>query len=135
MEWVFDASVALAWCFEDKSTAHSESLLEKLGGQPAVVPGHWSLEVANVLTLAVRAGRITPARRAAFIRMFDSFSLHVDPETHNLAWSEILRLADGLRLTSYDAAYLELAIRMDVPLATNDAALQRAARANGVVLL
>jgi hypothetical protein len=61
MEWVFDTSITMAWCFDDECTARTESLLESLGGRPAAVPGHWSLEVANVLALATKAGRITAA--------------------------------------------------------------------------
>lgn len=135
MEWVFDTSVTMAWCFDDECTPRTEALLEKLELQSVIVPGHWSLEVANVLAIATKSGRISPAKRTAFIRMFDAFSIHVDPETHSLAWSDILRLADSCRLTSYDAAYLELAMRIGVPLATNDEALKKAAKANGVALL
>ena len=117
-EWVFDTSVTMAWCFDDQCTPRTEALLEKLGRQPATVPGHWSLEVANVLAIATKSGCISSPKRTAFIRMFDAFSIHVDPETHRLAWNDILRLADTCRLTSYDAAYLELAMRIGVPLAT-----------------
>lgn len=135
MEWVFDASVTMAWCFDDESTPRTEELLDNLGRQGAAVLGHWALEVGNVLTLAMKSGRISLARRIAFIRMFDSFSIHIDPETHRRAWTDILHLADTCRLTSYDAAYLELAMRLDVPLATDDEALKRAAKLNDIPLL
>ncbi len=135
MEWVFDTSVTMAWCFDDECTPRTEALLEKLARQPAIIPGHWSLEVANVLAIATKSGRINRTKRTAFIHMFDAFSIHVDPETHSRAWNDILHLADTCRLTSYDAAYLELAMRIGIPLATDDEALKKAARANGVALL
>ncbi len=135
MEWVYDTFMTMAWCFDDQCTPRTEALPEKLARQPAIVPGHWSLEVANVLAIATKSGRISSTKRTAFIRMFDAFSIHVDPETHSLAWNDILHLANTCRLTSYDAAYLELAMRVGIPLATDDEALKKAAKTNGVALL
>lgn len=135
MQWVLDASIAAAWCFEDESTSRTDALLEKLGREPAVVPGHWSLEVSNVLATVTRSGRISVSKRNAFVEMLNGFSIFVDGETHRCAWGEILRLADVFGLTSYDAAYLELALRMRLPLATNDKALKKAAKSSRVALL
>jgi predicted nucleic acid-binding protein len=100
-----------------------------------VVPVHWPLEVANALLMAVRRARIDAGFRDAALRDLAALPIVLDPETSSRAWHDTLRLADAHRLTAYDAAYLELAHRRALPLATLDAELRAAARAFGVTLL
>ena len=135
MEWVLDTSVTLTWCFEDERTDATEALLDRLATSPAVVPQNWPLEVANILTLAVRRGRLSVARREEFIASLNGLPIHIDPSTGARAMNEVMSLADTHRLTAYDAAYLELVLRLGVPLATLDEDLRTAARAAGVQLL
>jgi predicted nucleic acid-binding protein len=135
MEWVFDASVTMAWCFDDERTAATDALLTRLATSPATVPQIWPLEVANVLALAMRKGRLTPAKRAQFIALLEASPIHVDAATAGGAFGATLALADAHGLTVYDAAYLELATRLALPLATLDADLRGAAARAGVPLL
>lgn len=130
--FVLDASVALAWCFEDEADPAADALLRTLGPRTALVPGLWALEVTNVLIGAERRGRITPAETARFLRLLDELPIDVDAETPARAGREGLLLARAHGLSSYDAAYLELAVRRGVPLATRDRALAEAARSVGV---
>lgn len=135
MRWVLDASVAVAWCIDDETPRSLIELYRNLPVSPPIVPQLWSLEVANVLTLAVRKGRITAAKRSEFIATLNAAEIEFDLLTHTLAFSSILTLAEAHRLTVYDAAYLELALRFGLPLATLDKALAAAAQAAGVTLL
>jgi predicted nucleic acid-binding protein len=132
--YVLDASVTMAWCFENEATSASDRLLERLEGEAAVVPTSWHLEVANVLATSERRGRITPARSAQFVEMLRGLGIVVDEETLARAWEGILDLARSERLTAYDAAYLELSMRLGVPLATKDRELGEAAERLGVTV-
>ncbi len=125
----------MAWCFDDERTASTDALLTRLATSPATVPQIWPLEVANVLALAVRKGRLTPAKRGQFIALLQAAPIQVDAGTAGGAFGSTLALADAHGLTVYDAAYLELATRMALPLATPDAALRTAATRAGVPLL
>jgi predicted nucleic acid-binding protein len=133
--FVLDASVAMTWCFKNEATPASDELLEHLELEAAAVPTSWHLEVANTLAMAERRKRITPADAAQFIGMLAGLEIDVDKETPARAWHQILDLARSERLTAYDAAYLELAMRMGVPLATKDEELGEAAGRLGVVVL
>jgi len=134
-DFVFDASVALAWCFEDENTPSARQILARLREEAASVPATWPLEVANVLALAERRRRITPADSAEFIAKLEDVAILVDGETSSRAFGKILHLAREERLTAYDAAYLELAMRLGVPLASKDADLCNAAQRLGVSVL
>lgn len=134
-DFVLDVSVAMAWCFADEATPQAQAILERLDSASAAVPSLWHLEVANVLTLAERKKRITAARVAEFVALLDELPIHVDTETHKHALGGVLSLARTQRLTAYDAAYLELAQRLGVPLATKDVVLRAAAKKIGVALL
>jgi predicted nucleic acid-binding protein len=135
MQWVFDASVAMAWCFEDEKTAATEALLDRLLVTPAAVPQLWSYEVGNVLALATRRGRITTAARSQFVAMLNVLPIQFDSISSQQALNATLALADAHGLTVYDASYLELAMRLGVPLASLDGDLRAAASAAGVALL
>lgn len=131
---VLDSSVTLAWILDDE-TAGAESTLELMDVERAIVPAHWILEVTNGLRMAVRRQRLKPENVAALMKQLRTLPLRVDPETEVMGWNEIPALAARFDLTTYDAAYLELAMRLDAPLATLDQNLSRAARVAGVPLI
>ena len=132
---MIDASVALAWCFGDERTEATVSLLERLQTDAAAVPNLWHLEVANGLALAERRGRITRAESAELIALLETIEIVADGETPVRAFTRVLDLAREERLTAYDAAYLELAMRLGLPLASKDGALCDAAERLGVSVL
>jgi len=129
---VIDSSAALSWCFEDEASPRSDALFEQVRDQGAVVPGLWHLEVANVLLQAEKRGRITTADVTMRLDLIAELPIMTDNETTARAWREIMALARAQRLTTYDAAYLELAIRQGMPLVTKDEALIAAAERTGV---
>lgn len=133
--FVLDASVALSWCFGDEATPATQHLLDQLANDRAIVPGLWPLELGNILVSAERRGRIGAARLAEFVALIDALDIEVDTETPERGLGAILALARSEKLTTYDAAYLELAMRLGLPLATKDQALRVAATRNGVTLL
>ena len=127
--------MTLAWYFEDEKTEESTAVLHRVAEEGAIVPAHWRLEVLNGLQTAVRRGRIDRAYRDASLADLRSLAIVIDRGTNRAAWSATLELADRFGLTSYDAAYLEIALRRRLPLATLDGDLVRAARAANVPLL
>lgn len=134
--FVLDASVALAWCFNEERTAFTEAVLDAMsGGAEAVTPAIWPLEVANALLVAERKKRVSPANVAVFLDRILRFSISVEPTPAPRAFGGILSLARLQNLTEYDAAYAELAQRRDLPLATLDDKLRHAARTAGIKLL
>jgi predicted nucleic acid-binding protein len=133
--FVLDASIAFCWCFENEATAATDRLLERLQGEEAAVPSLWHLEVSNALALAERRRRVKPAETAEFIALLESLTILVDGETPRRAFGRILDLARSERLTGYDASYLELAMRLGIPLATKGSDLGAAAARLGVVVL
>lgn len=135
MTWIVDCSVAMAWCFEDEATQRTQALLDRTERDPVVVPLHWPLEVTNVLRSAVTRGRLSETKAAAKVAALMSLPLHYDSLTHQLAFTGTYALARKYKLTIYDAAYVELALRLGAPLATNDEDLARAAGRAGVTLL
>jgi predicted nucleic acid-binding protein len=132
---VIDASVALSWIYSDEHSAVSNALLARVSLDGAVVPSLWRLEVANALQTGIRRKRIDAAYRDSSIQIFLRLPIEIDPETNDYAWTVILQLADMYQLAVYDAAYLELALRRALPLATRDEELTAAANSAGVVLL
>jgi predicted nucleic acid-binding protein len=133
--FVLDASSVLAWCFEDEGGPEADALIDKVVAEGAVVPGLWFLEIANGLVSGERRRRIKPAESAAFVTMIEVLPIDADAATGHRALHETLSLAREHRLSAYDAAYLELAMRLGLPLATDDRSLAAAARHAGVVLL
>ena len=132
--FVADASATLPWCFEDEATPQTEALLERLrAGEPAIVPAHWPTEVMNGLIMAVRRGRIDPERITRFARDLGALPIRIEPPYAPTAWDAVTRVAIEYHLTVYDAAYLELAKRTNLPLASLDGDLRKAALAAGVV--
>jgi predicted nucleic acid-binding protein len=131
---VLDSSVALAWALDDEMSLGPETLGQLTAVDVAAVPAHWILEVTNALRMAVRRRRLDPGDPAQVLARIRNQPVEVDAETFTRGWHEIPLLADRYGLTTYDAAYLELAMRLDAPLATLDQDLARAARKAGVTL-
>ncbi|GIH69267.1 type II toxin-antitoxin system VapC family toxin [Sphaerimonospora thailandensis] len=132
MPLVIDASVALAWCFEDEATPETEAVLDLVGKETAVVPPIWELEMANVLLGAEKRGRLSEFQTARFVSLLGQLPIMVDSAPSDIK----AVIATGRRhgLTSYDATYLLLAEREGLELATLDAALVAAAETAGVPL-
>src|SRR5690348_12820615 len=131
-----DASIVLPWRFEDEATTWTDSLLERIKqGERAVVPGHWPLEVLNSLLVSQRRARVTAEQVREFIQDLAALPIHIEPAHSSAIWLSLVALAQQHRLTAYDAAYLELAQRTGLPLATLDQDLLQAARAEKVSLL
>lgn len=131
---VIDASIALTWCFEDEVTDATEAIGTRVDSEGAVVPDVWRLEIANVLLLAERRGRPKRSNLEQRLKLLADLPIAIEADTGIRAWSDTLLLARAERLTLYDAAYLEPAIRLDVELATLDRELGRAARKMGVAV-
>jgi predicted nucleic acid-binding protein len=126
---VLDASVAVAWCFEDEKSHFTEGILDLLSaGTEVLTPAIWPFEVANALLAAERRKRITVARVTALLRRIAGLPISVDPIESGRAFEQILSVARQQNLTEYDAAYLELALCTGFPLATLDDDLKQAAR-------
>jgi predicted nucleic acid-binding protein len=128
------ASIALSWCFEDEATPETDRLFEVVRDDGAVVPSLWHLEVGNVLLQAEKRNRISAEDVATRLRLISVLPIATDPETSGKAWHDILSIARTERLTTYDAAYLELAIRRGAVLLTKDELLADAARRRGVAV-
>lgn len=135
MSLVIDSSITLAWFFKDERTPAVLAVFSDVQDAGAVVPILWRYEVANALQMAVRRRRITTADRDETLADLTEIDVMLDPEGNEYAWSSSLRLSDRHRLTVYDAAYLELAQRRRLPLATLDRALIRAGEAEGVKVI
>ena len=133
--FVLDCSVAVAWLFDDEATVETDALLDRLKDDEAYVPALWRLELGNVLVQAEWRGRISAAQAAAHVDRIGHLPIVTDNDAERRAFSEILLLARAHSLTTYDAAYLELAMRRDVELATLDSALVHAARSVDVATL
>ncbi len=118
--FVLDASIALSWCFVDAQTNHTRQLLENLAVETAYVPSLWTLEVGNILISAEKRNRITFADVNRFLALLSQLNIKIDNETADRGFHEILAYAYAQKLTTYDAAYLELAMRMGLPLASKD---------------
>ena len=132
--FVLDGSVTLVWGFTDENDDYATAILDKMPDLQAYVPNLWPLEVANALLVGERRGRTTPADIAQFLAILGTFPIAVDEETVARAWVETMSLARAHNLSSYDASYLELAMRRGLPVATLDSKLKAAAKAVGVPL-
>lgn len=132
--FVVDASVALAWCFADEASDTADRALGRLEHEEAIAPGIWPLEVANGLRAAERRGRLDLADLSRVRDLLLSLPVQVEPVDLRLALGEVAEIARSLELTAYDAAYLALAARRGLALATVDDRLRRAAASSGVEL-
>lgn len=132
---VLDASMALSWFFEDEQTPAGRAVMNHAIERGAIVPSLWKLEVANVLRTCVGRGRCTMAFADQTIADLTDLEVEIDTETADHAWATTRTLAHDHGLTLYDAAYLEVALRRALPLATCDKRLDAAARGLGVTVL
>jgi predicted nucleic acid-binding protein len=135
MSFVLDASVTLAWCFNDGRTTSTDALLDQLETVKAFVPGLWTLEIGNILLSASRKNRITYANATEFLNLLSRLDIQIDDATATNGFHDIFLLAHAEKLTTYDAAYLELAMRLGLPLATRDNQLAEAALRVGVSVI
>jgi len=124
--------MTMAWVFADEASASTEALRESLLSESAVVPGLWPVEVGNVLLVALRRGRITEKDRARIRDDLLALPIDIEPVSCERVWGAVLRVANQRNLSVYDAIYLELALRLKLPLATLDKTLAAAGRAAGV---
>jgi len=135
MSFVLDASMTMAWCFPDEADASADAVLDRLRRTGAVVPVVWPLEVANTLLVGERRQRLAPGQAAHFIAFVEALPITVDSAALQRALGPILALAREQHLASYDAAYLDLAMMLGLPIASRDGLLRSAARRVGVQLV
>lgn len=135
MSFVLDNSVTMRWFFGDgkpQELTYAGKVLDAMKDANGFVPVTWGLEVANVIARAEAKSLVTEARSAAFLEMLEDVDIEVDSATFTHALSDTLQLARRYTLSAYDASYLELALRLGLPLATLDVDLQAAAKKAGV---
>lgn len=135
MSFVLDNSVTMRWFFGDgkpQELAYAGKVLDAMRQDSALVPMTWGLEVANVIVKAEAKALVTEARSGAFLELLEGVDIEVDAATFAHALSGTLQLARRYKLSAYDASYLELALRLGVPLATLDEDLRKAAKKAGV---
>lgn len=132
---VLDCSATLSWFMPDEDRPQARDLRTLVTDEGAVVPMLWPIEMGNVFVMAMRGRRISASQRMAAIAALGDLPIEIDAETLTKIWANTLALADQLRLTVYDACYLELAYRRSLPLATLDKELHTAAKKIGVRVL
>jgi predicted nucleic acid-binding protein len=132
MHFVLDASVTINWAMPDEFYPTADRAWEEIATGSATVPSIWWYEVRNILVVNERRQRISTPDSARFLDHLLQFSIDID---NHLDSAMILDLSRRLGRTVYDCAYLALAMRQHLPLATLDTALQAAAAAVGVPLL
>lgn len=130
---VLDASIVIAWAYREEGE-RLDALIRHVAAEFASVPAHWVLEVTNTLLQSERGGRLSKRQRLEIADHIRTLPIRQDVETPLRGWHETTALAEQYGLTTYDAAYLELALRLQLPLATLDRDLSRAAREAGVPL-
>ncbi|HEY3968363.1 MAG TPA: type II toxin-antitoxin system VapC family toxin [Planctomycetaceae bacterium] len=132
---IIDCSLTMTWCFADEATDASADIQDRLTHEGVLVPAHWFLEVTNVLVMAEKRRRITSSRSDAFVQLLQVLDIEVDNDIPGRAFDHVLPLCRTHKLTSYDAAYLDLAVRRRLPLASLDKDLRAAAEELGIELL
>jgi len=134
--FVLDVSACMPWCCEDETTPASEEMLEwAIEGSQLHVPSLWAWEILNVVGVTIKRRRITPDRGREFLAQFAMFDLRIDRPPLVTDFPRLHSLACTYELTAYDVAYLDLAKRLSLPLATRDDDLRRAAMAEGIEVL
>ena len=133
--FVVDASVVLAWVFEDESNAAADAVLDRLGKESAVAPAHWPLEVANALRTAERRGRLVGTELPGLRTLLADLPIEIVPVELGTAMGDVLSVAREHNLSAYDAVYLSLAAFRDIPLATIDTRLSEACARAGVEVI
>ena len=131
-DFVIDNSVVMSWCFKDETSKYTDAMLDYLEQSTAYVPTIWPLEVSNVLLVAERRKRLSQSDSSRFISLLLELPIIVEPESPERMLSEILALAREYKLSSYDASYLDLAMRKGLPIATTDKNIISAAKRSSV---
>jgi predicted nucleic acid-binding protein len=126
--FVVDNSVVMAWCFEDEADDYADVVLESLDAGMAFAPAIWPLEVGNVLLVAERKKRLSEAALIRFLALINNLPITVEQETPERMLKEIVSLARAHNLSTFDASYLDLAMRLGLPIATRDASVMKAAK-------
>lgn len=134
-DFVVDNSVVMAWCFQDETSQYADAILGSLEVFKAIVPSIWPLEVGNVLLVAERRKRLSEASSARFIALLTELPITIEQESPERMMREILALAREHQISSYDASYLDLAMRKGVPIATLDDGLIKAAERSHVPIM
>ncbi len=129
---VLDCSVTMAWCFENEGGEFADRVLDNLADSEAWVPSLWTFEVANVLLVAERRGRITPADSMRFVTLLGDLPIQIDDGSHQRAFGSIVSIGRDHGLSAYDATYLDLAMRLGGVMATGDEKLREACRESGI---
>lgn len=127
-QFVVDNSVVMSWCFEDEGNAYTEAVLESLADGEAFVPGIWPLEVGNMLLVAERKKRLSESSVVRFLELLSGLPFTVEQETPERAFKNIVSLARQRGISTYDASYLDLAMRLGLPVSTLDESMRKAAR-------
>ncbi len=118
--FVVDASVVLAWCFKDESSADADRILARLASEEAIAPAHWPLEIANAVRTAERRERLDHSELPRLLALLAALPVEIAPIELGTATGRVLDAARSYDLTAYDAAYLDLAVVRALPLATVD---------------
>lgn len=126
--FVVDNSVVMSWCFQDEMSEYADAVLDRLADGQALVPGIWPLEVTNVLLMAQKKKKLSRAGSVRFLELLRSLPIVVEQELPARVFSEIFALAEDSGLSTYDASYLDLAMREGLPLASLDKSLRKAAK-------
>ena len=134
-DFVIDNSVVMTWCFKDEANQYADTILDRLEASTGFVPSIWPLEVCNVLLVAERKKRIGEADSTRFITLLASLPITIEQEPPERMVTEVFLLAREHNLSSYDASYLDLAMRKGLPIATLDKNLIAAAKRSQVPLL
>ena len=133
-EIVIDNSVVIAWCFPDEKNSYAMKVLNSLVSCTAIVPALWPFEAANVFLVGERKKRSTVADTGAWSKFLSALPITIDNQNAELSFNDILNIARIHNLSAYDAAYMELAMRRSIPLATIDNKLKTAAQTAGIEL-
>jgi predicted nucleic acid-binding protein len=130
--FVLDCSVTMAWCFADEASDYADKVLDCLETQTVYVPRLWHLEVLNILLVAERRGRITQAESSEFLDTLKQLDIQTDALSTHINSPDALELGREYLLSAYDAAYVALAVRENLPVATMDKKMQEIARQLGL---
>ena len=134
-QFVVDTSIVMAWCFKDENDDHADAILDLLQNSNTVVPSIWPLEITNVLLVAERKKRLKRKDGYRFLSLLAELPITVEQDSYQRMFGEIFALAHMYGLSSYDASYLDLAMRKGIPLATADKTLRNAAKKARIKLL
>lgn len=126
-DFVIDNSVVMAWCFGDEISSYADNVLTSLESKEAIVPAVWPLEIGNVLVVAERRKRLHETDSVRFLALVDDLPIRVVQESAGRMSKEILFLAREQQISTYDASYLDLAMRNGLPIASQDSGLTKAA--------